>query len=152
MTSQKPKKNDLRFGNLYWQIRKEYFVIMHDASQAYDKIIMTFSTISLGFSFGLVSYKGIANLNCFAILAGFVLILSIGLSLYSLWLRQDFSENAMRNWKKVYKVEWEYNNKEEIKQFENSAAKKMVYTQALSGIFFVSGLFFILVFVTANLH
>lgn len=94
-----------RFGILFWTIRKEYFDIMHDASQTFDKVIMTLSTFALGFTFGLVAYKATVNLPCLAVLAGLLFIFSIASSLYSLWLRQDYGVKAMGDWNKEYKID-----------------------------------------------
>lgn len=58
-----------RFGILYWTIRKEYFDIMHDASQSFDKVILSLSTVALGFTFGLISYKQSMHFLWIAILA-----------------------------------------------------------------------------------
>lgn len=152
-TKDKPEQSRTpRFGTLYWTIRLEYFDIMHDASQTFDKVIMTLSTISLGFTFGLVSYKGSVNLPCFALLAGLLFILSIGSSLYSLWLRQDYGTKAIHDWNDEYKIEMEYQGyAKKTKQFEDPVIKKMEITQALSGIFFVIALLFLLIFVSVNI-
>lgn len=146
------KSRALRFGALYWTIRREYFDIMHDASQTFDKVIMTLSTISLGFTFGLASYKGSVNLPCFAVLAGLLFILSIASSLYSLWLRQDYGVKAIGNWNDEYKVDMEYQDyNKKSKQFEDPIIRRMEITQALSGIFFLTALFLLLIFVSGSI-
>lgn len=146
-----PKR--LRFGALFWVIRKEYFEIMHDASQAFDKIIMTLSTFSLGFTFGLVSYKSVVNLPCLAMFASLLFICSIASSLYSLWLRQDYGVKAMIDWNAVYKIDMEYerNTPQKAKQFESPMASRMVNAQAFSGVFFIIALLLLLIFVSCNL-
>ncbi len=139
-----------RFGTLFWTIRKEYFDIMHDASQSFDKVIMTLSTFALGFTFGLVSYKTTVYCPCLTVLAGLFFIFSIASSLYSLWLRQDYGVKAIDNWNNEYKIDMEYESGK-TKQFDDPVIKKMEITQALSGLLFVMALLLLLIFVSVNL-
>ncbi len=46
-----------RFGDLFWTLRGEYFQIMHNSSQTFNKFIKTLSTASLGFTINLINSK-----------------------------------------------------------------------------------------------
>jgi hypothetical protein len=126
-----PKKINL--DQRYYVVRREFFDIMHDASQAYDKAIITLSTAILGFIFGLLLYKHQILHNFFWIIAGSIcFIIAIGLSLYSLWLRQNVAVKG------VIHLNNEYDNTSEVSEpFEDPEIKKMEKAQKWSGIFFI---------------
>ena len=122
----------------YWNIRKEYFIIGHDASQAYDKIIIGLSTAGLiAFYFSAIKTKSFLWLF---MIGSFTLIISMSSSLYSLWHRQVYSCNSINV----------LNDEYEGKSSTDSAHKSgqvMVYRQGLSGITFIISLIIFFIFV-----
>ncbi len=139
-----PKK--IKLDERYYVVRREFFDVMHDASQAYDKAIVGLSTVILGFIFGLLLYKHQALHSFFWIIAGSgCFIIAISLSLYSLWLRQDFAVKGVGHLNK------EYNNESELcEPFDDPVIKKMEKAQKWSGIFFVIAFTTIMIFVCCN--
>ena len=104
----------------YWEFRKELFLIGHDASQAFDKIIIGFSTAGLGVFF--YSIEKALSLFWLYILGGMLLVIAISNSLYSL-------------------------KKSEDSNIICPSATSMVQTQALSGVAFVLALIVFILFI-----
>lgn len=146
MTKKKmPKK--AKCDERYYVVRKEFFDIMHDASQAFDKAIVGLSTAVLGFIFGLFLYKQQEFQNFFWIILGSsCFIIAIGLSLYSLWLRQDFAVKGVNHLNKEYQDE-----DDPCEPFNDPVIKKMEIAQKWSGIFFVIALAAMMIFVCCNI-
>lgn len=146
MKKRKPKKIiKPKLDTRYWVVRKEYWDIMHDASQSFDKLIIGISSAAIGFAFALIHYKQIINFICVGILAGILFVLAIILSLLSLWFRQDYGFKAIRHLNKEYK-------NETSEPFEDNVIKQMELTQAISGILFVIALILLMIFISLNLN
>lgn len=130
----------------YYVVRKEFFIISHDGSQAFNKIVIGFSSAILTFVLGFVLY-GEPSVHGGLLLgmAGAFLIVAIIFSLYSLWVCQDYAAHGVNHLNK------QYENHGEIREpFDHKSIKQMINAQKFAGYFFVFGLVFALVFILRN--
>ena len=131
----------------YFVIRKEFFTIMHDGSQAFDKAIVSLSIAILGFIFGLILYRQqVIGYPVLLIAGSLFFVLAISFSLYSLWLRQDYAVKGVAHLNKEYDSKTSF-----YEPFNDPVIEEMEKAKKMSGIFFIIALIMMLLFVGWNI-
>ena len=142
------KKKKKKPDAAYYERRREFVDIMHHASQAFDKIVVGWSTGAIGFFTGLLTLRRDSvhyHHSCLALIAAILFLVSISFSLYSLWTRQSFSVEAIKRLNKEYVPSM---HKEEPRDFRLAVVMEIM--QGASGVCFVLGLALMIIFVFLN--
>lgn len=117
-------------------IRKEGWDIIVGSSLAYDKSIISLSTVALGFIFAVSKYpESQVGCKAFLIFILILLILTVTSSLLSFWFDQLFGYSLRHQAKLYYQSE-----KDEFKFNKNWSYYASLWSKIISGMFFIISL------------
>lgn len=133
----------------YYKLREEGWSYLMNSSLAYDKALITLSTLALGFIYAIINTSIFASLDptgkSVLILILVLLLLCISISLLSFWFDQIYGQFLIKRAEEVYlKENDDYKNIRHWSLYATNASK------IASGILFIFSLILFAILITTT--